>query len=295
MINIATLRGQLLQHESMAYHTSWRAGGPADQFYIPADVADLVAMLQQLPATETIVWLGLGSNTLVRDGGIRGTVIATQKSLNSLTQIDEHTVRAEAGVSCATFARYCARLGLAGAEFWAGIPGTIGGALRMNAGCHGGETWDSVIAVETIDRSGKILQRQPSEYKVAYRHVESPSSEEWFLAGQFRFKVGDKEQCLANIRQLLARRAATQPTGEPNGGSVFRNPPGDYAARLIEACGLKGKQIGGACVSTKHANFIVNLGNATATDIEQLIALVATEVKQKHQIELIREVHVIGD
>lgn len=294
-IDVTQLRGQLRLQESMSLYTSWRVGGPADRFYIPADAADLAVFLAQLPATETIVWLGLGSNSLVRDSGIRGTVIATQKAFNQITQLDEHSMRVEAGVSCATFARFCARLGMSGAEFWAGIPGTMGGALMMNAGCHGGATWDAVTKLEVVNRQGEMLQRQPAEYQVGYRKVVSPQASEWFIAAEFSFPLTDKATCLTKIRQLLAHRAATQPTNEPNAGSVFRNPANDYAARLIEACGLKGLQLGGAAISTKHANFIINTGTATAADIENLISLVQEKVRLQQGIELIREVHIFGD
>jgi UDP-N-acetylmuramate dehydrogenase len=287
------IRGQILQNKALADYTSWRVGGPADRLYLPADREDLIDFLQTLPTDEAITWLGLGSNVLVLDSGIRGTVIVTQKGLTKLEQIDETTIRAEAGVACPALARFSARLGLEGAEFLAGIPGTIGGALAMNAGCHGGETWDCVIAVETVDRNGKQHIRYPKEYEVTYRHVKQLNNER-FIAGHFQLKLGSKENALEKIRELLAYRTRTQPTSEPSCGSVFRNPPGDYAARLIETCSLKGKKIGGASVSTKHANFIVNDGSATANDIETLIDFVDNEVQRMHGIKLIREVHVLG-
>ena len=183
-----------------------------------------------------------------------------------------------------------------GAEFWAGIPGTMGGALRMNAGCYGSETWDSVVNVETITRRGEMRCRTPQEFQISYRHVEGLEPEEWFTAATCRFVLGDKAKALADIKALLERRAATQPTSEYNCGSVFRNPPNDYAARLIEACGLKGQRIGGAQVSEKHANFITNAhGTATAQDIERLIQHVHAIVLEKTGIDLVREVHFIGE
>jgi UDP-N-acetylmuramate dehydrogenase len=197
-------------------------------------------------------------------------------------------------------ARFCARNNLSGGEFWAGIPGTMGGALRMNAGCHGGETWQLVQEVQTMTRDGTLYTRKPEEFEVAYRHVAGKNNpdflDEWFVAGTFRLPSGDKEHSLQVIKELLAHRASTQPTNEYNCGSVFRNPTGDYAARLIEACGLKGHSIGGARVSEKHANFIINHeGQAKAADIEALIYLVQTKVYKQMGIELIREVHFIGD
>lgn len=288
------LNHAILYNEPMSRHTSWRIGGPADRFYQPANLDDLQAFLKTLPASEPLTWLGLGSNMLVRDAGIRGTVIATQACLMELNQLDDVTIRAEAGVACAQLARFCARLGLAGAEFWAGIPGTVGGALAMNAGCFGSETWDKVVATESMDRTGKRMMRKPEEYKIGYRSVEGPI-DEWFVAGHFCLKPGEKEKSLELIRHLLKSRAEKQPTGEPSCGSVFRNPPGEYAAKLIEACGLKGMRMGGAIVSEKHANFILNREDATAADVEKLIAYVAEKVKEKYGIVLIPEVRVVGE
>lgn len=288
-------QGELLQNESLANYTTWRVGGIAKQLYKPLNLPDLALFLQQLPKDEPILWLGLGSNSLIRDSGFAGTVILTQGCLKTLDLIDEHCVRVEAGVSCATMARFCARNHLAGGEFWAGIPGTMGGALRMNAGCFGSETWESVIEVETINREGERIIRKPQEFEIAYRHVSLPP-EEWFVAATCQLTQGDKDKSLQRIKELLAHRAETQPTNEFNCGSVFRNPPGNYAARLIENCGLKGKQVGGALVSAKHANFIINQhGNASANDIESLIEQVRRIVHQQTAIELIREVHIIGD
>jgi UDP-N-acetylmuramate dehydrogenase len=288
------MRGKLLKDAPLANYTSWRVGGPAQTLYEPADLNDLKFFLQNLPTTEPLTWLGLGSNILVRESGIKGTVIITQGALTKIELLDETTVRAEAGVACPALARFCARQGLEGLEYLAGIPGTVGGALAMNAGCHGGETWNQVLSVETLDRLGHAHQRMPHEYAVSYRSVKG-THPEWFVAGYFQLSKGNKEQSLEKIRKLLAHRAATQPTSEPNCGSVFRNPPGDYAARLIEACGLKGTRIGQACVSTKHANFIINEGSATAKDIEALIQLIGDTVKQKYNIQLQREVHILGE
>lgn len=288
-----SIRGRFLQNEPLAEYTSWRVGGPADYLFIPADLKDLVTFLQQLPQEIPLMWLGLGSNVLVRDGGIAGVVIVTQGALHEIAQRETHLVRAEAGVACAQIARYSARLGLSGIEFMAGIPGTVGGALKMNAGCYGGETWQCVHSVETINRQGEIKVRPASEFQPTYRHVSGPENE-WFVAGHFELKSGDKTHSLAEIKGLLEKRNAAQPTGLPNCGSVFRNPPGDHAARLIQSAGLKGKRIGGACVSEKHANFIINEGGATAQDIESLIAEVATTVEKQHGVRLITEVCIIG-
>lgn len=287
-------RGKLLLNEPMSRHTSWRVGGPADRFYIPADLDDLVLFLRGLPASEALYWVGLGSNLLVRDGGWRGTVVMTSGALNGLSMVSDDTFRAEAGVACAKAARFSVSHGLAGAEFLAGIPGTIGGALAMNAGAFGGETWNIVAAVETLDHRGERRVRAPSEYRVRYRHVEVPQGE-WFVAGHFRLAKGEMSQAKTLIKSLLAKRGATQPTQLPNAGSVFKNPPNDFAARLIEASGLKGASEGEASVSDMHANFIVNNGDARAADIERLIERIQAEVERQHGVRLEPEVRVMGE
>jgi UDP-N-acetylmuramate dehydrogenase len=288
-------QGQLLFNEPLASYTTWRVGGIARQLYKPVSVADLAEFLKQLPESEPILWLGLGSNSLIRDSGFSGTVILTQGCLKEIKLLDNGCVRVEAGVSCATMARFCARNHLAGGEFWAGIPGTMGGALRMNAGCFGGETWQSVVEVETMTRQGIIRVRKPEEFEIGYRHVAG-HDDDCFIAATCRLKPGEKDKSLGLIKELLAHRANTQPTSDYNCGSVFRNPPGHFAAYLIESCGLKGKKIGGAMVSTKHANFIINHeGSASAEDIESLITLVRDTVSQEKQVELIHEVHIIGE
>lgn len=292
---ISALRGNLLLDEPMSKHTSWRIGGPADRYYQPADIDDLAQFLSQLPETEPVFWLGLGSNLLVRDAGIRGTVIATSGVVNGLSQLDEKTVRAEAGVACAKVARFCARAGLSGAEFLAGIPGTMGGALAMNAGAFGGETWGVVAAVQTVDHHGRLRRRTPDEFEIAYRQVSGPQGE-WFMAAELQLEAGgEPEELLTEIKSLLSKRGDAQPTQLPNAGSVFRNPEGDYAARLIEACGLKGVCEGAACVSDKHANFIINTGGATATEVEALIERIAKTVAEQQSVQLQREVHIVGE
>ncbi len=288
-------QGTLLFKELLANYTTWRVGGIAKSMYKPAGIADLAIFLKQLPETEPLLWLGLGSNSLIKDKGFSGTVILTQGCLNEISLIDDCLVRVEAGVSCAKMARFCARNNLGGGEFWAGIPGTMGGALRMNAGCFNGETWQHVVEVETMTRTGEIRRRNPDEFDIAYRHVGG-LGDEWFVAATCRLVPSEKDKSLQLIKELLAHRAATQPTSEYNCGSVFRNPPNNFAARLIESCELKGMRLGGASVSEKHANFIINNeGTASANDIESLITCVQKTVYQKTGTELIREIHIIGD
>lgn len=288
------LRGTLHLHEPMAKHTSWRVGGPAERFYIPADLDDLVCYLRQLPLDEPLLWLGLGSNLLVRDGGIKGTVVQTFGALTRHEFLDQERLRVEAGVACAKVARLSAKRGLTGSEFLAGIPGTIGGALAMNAGAFAGETWAHVERVETIDRQGILRVRGRDEYHIGYRSVCGPRGE-WFVAVYLKLEYSRGAKAEQRIRELLAERLAKQPMRQASCGSVFRNPEGDSAARLIERTGLKGLRIGGAFVSEKHANFFINGGNASAADIEALIDRVAQAVEAKQGVRLIPEVRIVGD
>ncbi len=303
------LRGELRVNEPMAKHVSWRAGGSAARAYIPADLDDLATFLRTCEANEEIIFVGLGSNLLVRDGGFDGTVILMHGVFNAISLAGHsHThIEAEAGVAAPKVARFAARHDLANAEFLAGIPGTVGGALAMNAGCYGWETWQIVESVTTINRNGEIKIRTPKNYAISYRHVELKSgasdlpsslnphpSEEWFISARFALPNGDGEIAKLKIKELLTKRISTQPLGQPNAGSVFRNPTLDHAARLIEACGLKGFRMGGAEVSRMHANFIVNVGDATAADIENIIAHIHTTVSAKHDVNLVPEVKIIG-
>ncbi|MEI6415310.1 MAG: UDP-N-acetylmuramate dehydrogenase, partial [Pseudomonadota bacterium] len=278
--------------EPLARYTSWRVGGPAQHFYRPADVEDLADFLSGLPADEPLLWLGLGSNLLIRDGGFSGTVIALQGCLDRI-ETTPRGVWAEAGGAGPKLARVAARAGWIGAEFLAGIPGTLGGALAMNAGAFGASTWPLVAQVTTIDRRGVLRTRDPADFRVGYREVTGPMGE-WFVAATLNLAPGDGEAALTRIRELLERRAASQPIGASSCGSVFRNPPGDHAGRLIETAGLKGLQLGGAEVSAKHANFIINRGTARAADIEALIDRVRIEVAHQTGVELIPEVHRVG-
>lgn len=289
-----TLKGKLLKNEPLSKYTSWRVGGPAEKMYLPENKDDLISFITKLPKNEAIYWLGLGSNLLVRDGGIHGTVINTRGRLKEMQLIDSGKVYVEAGVPCAHVARFCVDLGLTGAEFLAGIPGTMGGALKMNAGAFGGETWNIVDAVEMINDHGDVIKRDKDEFEIAYRSVKGLEYE-WFLSVELKLNAGESVLSQQKIKGLLEQRALTQPTNKPTCGSVFKNPPGDYAARLIEACGLKGYCLGGACVSEKHANFIENQGNATADDIESLIDYIQNQVKEKQGVSLQTEVCKVGE
>ncbi len=302
------LRGRLLHAEPMSAHVSWRAGGAARVAYVPADVADLGSFLVSRPAGEPICFVGLGSNLLVRDGGFDGAVVLMH-STHGLMRAEGDLVYAEASVANPKVARFAANHEFEAAEFLAGVPGTVGGALAMNAGCYGSETWDYVAQVQTIDRHGVLRTRSAEDYELGYRHCVLRAAkaradhgrsdhgvpDEWFTAAWFHFRRGNRQRARNRIKELLAQRVATQPLNLPNAGSVFRNPPGDYAARLIEACGLKGRAIGGARISEKHSNFIVNPGGAgSAADIEALIELARATVLERFGVALIPEVRIIG-
>lgn len=287
------IRGRLHEREPMAKHCSWRAGGVAERFFEPADVADLAVYLRAAPAEEALTWIGLGSNVLVRDGGLPGTVIATGEALSDLRWLDGEALCAGSGLPCAKVAKAIAKAALTGGEFLAGIPGTIGGSLAMNAGAFGREIWQCVVAVETIDRRGERRHRDAPEFKIGYRSVQGPPGE-WFIGATLRFDRAGGDAAAMRIRSLLGERNATQPLGLASCGSVFKNPPGDFAGRLIEAAGMKGARIGGSFVSDKHANFIINDGTASATDIERLIALVQAAVYAQFGVRLETEVRIIG-
>ncbi|MDD4977100.1 MAG: UDP-N-acetylmuramate dehydrogenase [Gallionella sp.] len=281
----------------MSRHTSWRAGGVAERLYQPADLADLQAFLRGVAADEPLHIVGLGSNLLVRDGGLRGTVVLLHGALKELQRNKDGSVYVEAGVPGAKLARYTANNDLHGGAFFAGIPGTMGGMLAMNAGCYGSETWQHVDEVQVMTRQGELLRRKVSEYEIGYRSVKQLAQgvEEFFVSATLHFENGDGEIARQEIKELLSKRIASQPLNLPNAGSVFRNPVGDHAARLIESCGLKGKRIGGAQVSEKHANFIVNIGGASAADIENLIEEVRATVAAQTGVELHPEVRIIGE
>jgi len=287
-------KGTLLIDEPMSKHTSWRIGGTADKFYTPLDIDDLSVFISELPENETLMFLGLGSNLLVRDKGIRGAVISLKGSLSEIEILNENCLRVGAGTSCAKLARYCHRNNFIGGEFFAGIPGLFGGALAMNAGAFGGETWPLVKSVVTIDRHGNTRTRTASEYDIAYRSVKG-HQDEWFISANLQFETGDGDAAALRVKELLNKRAETQPTGLPSCGSVFKNPENDYAARLIEASGLKGYEIGGAMVSEKHANFIINSNHAKASDVEALIKFIQKTVENEHAVSLQAEVKIVGE
>lgn len=302
------MRGKLLQNHSLAKYTSWKIGGAADYFYQPADLQDLQVFLQKTP-TLPLTILGAGTNVLISDDGLRGTVIYLRNCLKQIgldladcaaprqALSEQITLRVEAGVGLSLLLKHCIDLGAIDAIFMSGIPGTVGGALAMNAGANGGSIWQYIKAVEVINQYGQIVTKDVKEFNASYRHIDGLENNTWFVAAYLNFnttkdqnKIGQAKQTIINY---LQKRKDTQPLDLPNCGSVFRNPPNDYAARLIEASGFKGRQIGGAQISPKHANFIVNQGDAIACDVLQLMQGVMIKVKQDHNIELIPEVRII--
>ena len=285
--------GIIRYREPLARHTVWGIGGSADRYFEPVDIDDLAVFLADLPEGEPLLWIGLGSNLLVRDGGVRGTVISTGR-LRAVDRVESTKLHVEAGAACPRVARIAARHGLTGCEFLAGIPGSMGGALAMNAGAFGTETWPAVREVETIDTNGGRRWRPASDYGYGYRFVHGPHGE-WFVSCRLVLEPDTAGRAGTRIRELLAQRAATQPTGTRTCGSVFRNPPDDYAGRLIEVSGLKGSRIGGAVVSDKHANFIINDGRARAADVEALIDRIADEVEKRQGVRLEPEVRIVGE
>ncbi|MBH97114.1 MAG: UDP-N-acetylenolpyruvoylglucosamine reductase [Rhodospirillaceae bacterium] len=284
---------QPLRNEPMSAHTSWRIGGTADLFYKPASVDELSEFLAAQDAKTDIHWVGLGSNLLVRDGGIRGLVICTLDLPARISRTGKSEVKIGAGVPCTLLARQCMRWKLGPAEFFAGIPGTFGGALAMNAGAFGGETWDCVETVQTIDRTGTVFNRNATDFKVGYRSVSNPFNE-WYLSATLKFEE-DREADSSNISKLMQMRGSKQPLGKRSCGSVFRNPDSSFAAELIGAAGLKGTRIGGAVVSEKHSNFIINTGGASADDVERLIHFVRDKVAAQSGVILELEVQILGE
>lgn len=288
------LEGELKFNEPMARHTSWRVGGLAQMYFVPSDKASMVQLMCQLPGNVPLFWFGLGSNLLVRDGGIRGMVVCTAKGLGEIERRDEATVYAQAGASSAKVARFCARHGLEGAEFLGGIPGSFGGAVAMNAGAFGGDTWSLIKRVECLDRDGNIKWFNKDEIPFSYRHVELPDNN-WIVGAEISLTAIKGLDLARRIRELLKTRGASQPVQSANAGSVFKNPQGNFAARLLEQVGMKGTRIGAAEYSRKHANFIINLGGARAQDIEALIALGQEKVQQEFEVSLETEVRIVGE
>ena len=285
------LEKNCVQNELLASHTSWKIGGRADIFFSPNSRDELSEFLKSNDCN--ITWLGNGTNILVRDGGVRGAVISTKKSFNSIQLLDRSNCKVEAGVSCFELAMHATKNNFGPAAFFSGIPGSIGGALTMNAGCFGHETWEFVKSVEVIDRNGDIHHLDPKEFSISYRSVSFPFPL-WFLSCEMIFPYKGLTT-MEELKSLRDSRIEHQPLTENTCGSVFKNPDGNHAGDLIERSGLKGFRIGGCAVSEKHANFIVNDKEATAKDIETLINHIQNTVKDRFGIDLDTEVRIIGE
>ncbi len=286
-------KGAFIQNEPMSKRTSWRCGGNAAYFFEPVSIQDLSIFLSSFKENKEIFWIGLGSNLLVRDEGFDGIIISTAKFLNKFDwEKNLLEINVECGVSCAKIARETAKKHATGLEFFAGIPGTIGGALEMNAGAHGCDTWQSVKSVDVISRDGSIKRLYKNSFNPGYRKIDGDNG--WFVRACFQLKHNNDKDGLEKIKMILSQRKASQPIGSLSCGSVFINPKKSFAGQLIEECGLKGFRVGGALISEKHANFILNDRGATASDIEKLINIVKYEVFERTGITLECEVKIIG-
>ena len=289
----ATLRGKVLSHEPMVLHTSFKIGGPADLLVIPEDVKDLKAALAFARSKGLPSWvMGSGSNTLVRDGGIRGMVILPN-AFQELTRVGTE-VTAGAGVRVSRLLAFCCKQGLSGPEILSGVPGTVGGAVWGNAGAWGGSTSDHLARVQVVTDEGEELTLEREAIPFRYRFSGLPKGSV-IVQATFALAPGDPTAIRQQISRWLVQRNTTQPVEFRSAGSIFKNPPRDYAGRLVEAAGVKGTRIGGAKISEKHGNFFVNLGDARAADVLALVALARERVRQTSGIDLELEIRVVGD
>ncbi|MFQ5581232.1 MAG: UDP-N-acetylmuramate dehydrogenase [Mariprofundaceae bacterium] len=283
--------GQLRQQEMMARHTTLGVGGPARWFFRPHSHEDLLAAIQTIPADISILPLGRGSNMLVSDDGVDGLVLDLSK-LDAI-QIEDRYVTAGTGVRMGKLAQTVAQNGLAGLEFMATVPGNVGGGIAMNAGAFGQQISDTLVSIEIIERGSRSRQVDAEELHMAYRRTQLPAGA-LVVSATFELKSDDPAVIRKRMRYMRQTRSTSQPLAQPNCGSVFKNPPQDHAARLIEAAGLKGKRIGGARISDMHANFIINDGNATSQDILELIRTAQMEVEAQFDVRLEPEVRIVG-
>ena len=289
------LRGKLAADAPLAPFTWFRVGGPAEVLVSPADEDDLVYLLARLPTTIRVTVIGVGSNLIVRDGGVRGVVIRLGgKGFGSIEAIAGNRLVCGAAALDAQAARAAAEAGIAGLAFLRGVPGTIGGALKMNAGAHGGELRDVFVEARGVDRGGRIVSFAAAEMGFSYRHSEA-SDDVIFTRAVLQGRAGDRAAIIEEMERITAAREASQPIRDKTGGSTFKNPPGLSAWRLIDAAGCRGLTIGDAQVSTLHCNFLINRGAATAADIESLGEEVRRRVKAHSGVELEWEIKRIGE
>ena len=286
------IRGNLKENISLKNYNTWKVGGKAEYLFEPYDVEDLKVFLSLLN-DEKITFIGNGSNVLIRDNGIKGFVVCLKKSLNNYYLNNNKQFVFEAGLSCMKIAQITAKKNYKGLEFLCGIPGTLGGALRMNAGCYGGNIWENVSKVILMNRKGIIVERDRLEFDVSYRNVKL-KDDNFFISATFDLKLNELNDSLDIIKKFLKDRRIKQPTGLPSCGSVFKNPKNLYAANLVDSLGLKGYRIGGAYISEKHANFIITEKNAKSNDVEELISYIQKKVHEEKNIYLETEVQFIG-
>ncbi len=293
---LPSVRGKLRLDEPLGPFTWFRVGGPAEALFIPADVEDLADFLRQLPPEVPLTVLGVGSNVIVRDGGVEGVVVrlAGRAFGDIEIEADEARVIADAGALDAMVARAAANAGIAGLEFYAGIPGSIGGALTMNAGCYGTETKDVLISAWGFDRTGEMRVWELEDLGYTYRHSVVPDGGMIWIQAQFQGRPDDPAAVKARMEEITARRETTQPIREKTGGSTFKNPAGNSAWKVVDEAGWRGKPFGGAMFSPLHSNFMINTGEATAADIEGLGEAVRADVKARTGVELEWEIKRIG-
>jgi len=296
MGNIATIqkmvKGNLRKNVSLKEYNTWKVGGKAEYFFEPKNLDDLITFLKNINK-KNVTFLGNGSNVLIRDGGINGFVICLKSSLNNYKLKQNNEFIFEAGLSCMKIAQITARENFTGLEFLCGIPGSLGGALAMNAGCYGGNVWEYVTSVDLIDKKGNILKKTKEDFKISYRKINL-DKDLFFISATFSLKENLLKNSSSIIKEYLKDRRSKQPTGQPSCGSVFKNPENSHAASLIDSLGLKEYKIGGAQVSKKHANFIISNKTASSLDIENLIEYIQKKVYEKKKIYLETEVKFIG-
>lgn len=290
--NMPELRGRLLSNQSLAELTWFRVGGPAQILFMPEDEADLCYFLSNLPAEMQVTVLGLGSNLIVRDGGVPGALVRLGRGFNAVA-VEGHEVRAGTAVPDVKVARAAQEAGIAGLAFMRGIPGCVGGALRMNGGAYGRETRDALVEARAVDRHGRIHVLTNAEMGFSYRHSDAPD-DYIFTQALFAGEPGDPAAIAAEMEQITGSREATQPIKSRTGGSTFKNPPGHKAWQLIDAAGCRGLRIGDAQVSQMHCNFLINIGGATAAEIESLGETVRRRVMDHSGVALEWEIKRIG-
>ncbi|MFN3574065.1 MAG: UDP-N-acetylmuramate dehydrogenase [Phenylobacterium sp.] len=290
---LPAVRGRLLRDEPLAPFTWFRVGGAADVLFLPADAEDLAAFLKALPREVPVTVLGVGSNVIVRDGGVEGVVIRLAGRAFGQIAVEGTRVTAGAAALDAAVARAAAKAGVAGLEFYAGIPGSVGGALTMNAGCYGSETKDVLVSAWGIDRTGARRDFALADFGYAYRHSQAPADIIWIEA-TYEGRPDAPDAIQGRIEAITARREQSQPIREKTGGSTFKNPEGHSSWKLVDEAGWRGKPYGGAMFSPLHANFMINTGEATAADLEGLGEAVRADVKAKTGVDLHWEIKRIG-